>query len=69
MTTMVSAEVVAEKLSVTPRAVRAWLDAGILRGAKIGRIWRVDLKDLEAFVEARTNQPKNVVTLARGGSR
>jgi excisionase family DNA binding protein len=44
-------EQVAEKLSVSPKTVKDWLRSGKLRGVKVGRLWRVRERDLEAFLE------------------
>lgn len=43
---------VAERLRVSERTVRRWLLAGKLKGFRFGDRagWRVDEKDLEAFV-------------------
>lgn len=58
---LLAAEEVAEQLGVTSRAVRSWLgwlDNGELVGSKIGRVWRVRQENLDAFVDARSNRPK-----------
>jgi len=41
----------AEILSVNPRTVTKYLTSGQLLGAKIGRIWRLDEKDVHTFFE------------------
>ncbi|NBW17203.1 MAG: DNA-binding protein, partial [Caulobacteraceae bacterium] len=56
--------VAAEHLGVTTRAVRKWLDAGKLKGSKLGRVWRIRPEDVDAFVAANSNVGDNVVTLA-----
>ena len=43
-------EEVAKTLKVQPAAVREWLKQGTLVGVKLGRIWRIEEKDLEDFV-------------------
>lgn len=48
-------EQVAERLAVTPKAVREWLKSGMLPGRKIGRLWRIRERDYDAFV-APNNQ-------------
>lgn len=50
-----SPEEIAERLSVTPKAVREWLRSNELVGAKLGKVWRVRGEDLNAFIEARLN--------------
>ena len=47
---------VAEKLQVTEGAVRSWLQAGELKGVKLGRIWRIMEYDLEEFLESKRPQ-------------
>lgn len=37
--------------------VRAWIRDGELRAIKMGRDWRVAVKDLEAFMEGHANRP------------
>ncbi len=46
---------VAERLQVTERTIYAWLSAGALRGAKIGRIWRIPESALQALLDVRMN--------------
>jgi len=48
---MLSPEEVAERLSVTPNTVRAWLREGMLKGAKLGnKIWRISEEELQAYI-------------------
>jgi excisionase family DNA binding protein len=54
-------EQVAERLNVSPRAVLEWLRHGRLVGHKFGRLWRVDVKDLEAFIQASRVEPRQPV--------
>lgn len=56
---LLTVEQAAEYLQLSPLVVRRWLREGKIRGAKIGRIWRIDEKDLVAFVEsAKTKSTK-----------
>jgi excisionase family DNA binding protein len=48
---------VAERLQVNERTVTQWLRKGHLRGFKIGKEWRVSMRDLEAFLEGSANVP------------
>ncbi len=50
---------VANRLQVNERTVTQWLRKGHLRGFKVGKEWRVSVADLEAFLEASTNQPSS----------
>ena len=40
----------AKVLLVKPTTVREWLKAGKLKGMKMGRLWRVQESELEAFL-------------------
>lgn len=54
---------VAEKLRVSRRTVRHWLQTGRLTGLKIGGQWRVKLDVLEEFIRQaeQVNKPnKNI---------
>jgi excisionase family DNA binding protein len=54
----------AEILNIHPRTVTKFLTAGQLRGAKMGRIWRLDEKDVRAFFE---NTKEKTAEAIRGG--
>jgi excisionase family DNA binding protein len=49
-------EQVAERLQIVPKTVYRWLNDGRLEGVKLGRLWRVREDDLEAFLQAASNQ-------------
>jgi excisionase family DNA binding protein len=48
---------VAQQLQVNERTVTQWLRRGHLRGLKIGKVWRVSERDLQAFLEQSANVP------------
>ncbi len=48
---------VADLLQVTETTVRSWIHHGELRAIKLGREFRVAVKDLEFFVNAHATQP------------
>ncbi len=50
---------IANRLQVNERTVTQWLRKGHLRGFKIGKEWRVSVKDLEVFLEAGANKPSS----------
>ncbi len=50
---------IANRLQVNERTVTQWLRNGHLRGFKVGKEWRVSVKDLEAFLEASANKPSS----------
>lgn len=47
---------VAEILKVSEDTVREWIHAKSLRAIKFGREWRVAVRDLESFLNARANR-------------
>lgn len=53
---LLTPEQVAERLQVVERTVYRWLNEGRLEGVKLGRLWRVREDDLEAFLQAASNQ-------------
>jgi excisionase family DNA binding protein len=53
---MLSPEEVARRASVKEEVVYTWLRGGNLPGVKLGKIWRVRARDLEAFLAARTTR-------------
>lgn len=48
---------VAELLRVSETTVRTWIHEAELRAIRIGREFRVAVKDLEAFVNAHATRP------------
>lgn len=44
---------IAERLNLHPNTVRDYLKAGLLPAIKLGRVWRVEEKDLKEFIQAR----------------
>ena len=49
---------IAKRLNLHPNTVRDYLKAGILPAIKLGRVWRVEEKDLEEFIRARKQKVK-----------
>ncbi|MEW6277433.1 MAG: helix-turn-helix domain-containing protein [Candidatus Eremiobacterota bacterium] len=42
---------VARRLKVKKRTVLEWLRRDKLKGLKLGRLWRIRMRDLEAFLQ------------------
>jgi excisionase family DNA binding protein len=59
---LLTVQEVADRMKVTPRTVGDWIRHDKLRAIKVGRDWRVSVKDLEAFANAHANIP------SRGGN-
>lgn len=54
---MLTTAAVAEELGVSPRLVTEMIRRGDLRGARVGRTWRVRQTDLDAFLDRQTTGP------------
>lgn len=54
---LLTVQEVADRMKVTPRTVGDWIRHDKLRAIKVGRDWRVSVKDLEAFANAHANIP------------
>ena len=48
---MLTLKEVGEKLRISETTLRCWIDAGILKGYKFNREYRVSKEDLEKFIE------------------
>ncbi len=66
MADLLSIEDVAARLKIKPRTVLEWLRTGKLAGYKMGRIWRVDPADVDAFL-AQHKQPAKEAPAAEVG--
>ena len=53
---ILTVEQAAEKLQVKPNTVRAWLKAGKIPAAKIGRVYRISEERIEDLVQGRPRQ-------------
>ena len=51
----------AEILGVHPRTVQRWLLAGKLKGARMGKAWKISEEDIQAFYDAvKKETAKNI---------
>jgi excisionase family DNA binding protein len=48
----------ARRLNVTPTRVRAMINSGRLKATKVGIVWMIDPKDLEAVKERKVGRPR-----------
>ncbi len=55
--TLLTAEQVAERFGVTPRAVRFWIEHGDLEAQRFGRAWAIDEAALETFERPQVGRP------------
>jgi len=58
-------EEAAKILNIHKRTITKYLANGQIKGAKIGRIWRVDEKDVRAFFEDVKNRTEE--SIKKGG--
>lgn len=59
---MLDIKAVAERLGVGDGKVRELLTSGELRSVRIGRRYRIDVEDLEAFIESKKSKTPTVAT-------
>jgi len=57
----ITAGEVAEKLNIGHLAVLRWCREGLIPGYKIGKLWRIKRKDLDAFIKKGFNDNTTVV--------
>ena len=48
---LLTIEQAAEYLQISPHVLRRWLREGRFPGIKLGSHWRIDEKDMQAFIE------------------
>jgi excisionase family DNA binding protein len=48
---LLTPEEAAEYLAVSPKTIRKWLRGEKIKGVKIGKLWRIRKKDLDALLE------------------
>ena len=53
----ITPEEIAEELRVSVKAVYMWLRKGVVRGIKVGKVWRVRRADYDYFLDNHTNIP------------
>jgi excisionase family DNA binding protein len=56
MEELLTPEVVAERLHVQRSTIMKYLRAGVIKGRKIGRLWRIMEEDLQAYLEHAAQQ-------------
>jgi excisionase family DNA binding protein len=54
---LLTTQEVAELLKVREATVRSWIRDRDLRAVRLGREFRIAVKDLEAFIDARATRP------------
>jgi len=55
---LISAAEAARRLNVTPSRVRAMINSRRLKATKVGNMWVIDPKDLEAVKNRKVGRPR-----------
>jgi excisionase family DNA binding protein len=55
---VISAAEAARRLNVTSSRVRAMINSGRLKATKVGNMWLIDPKDLEAVKDRKVGRPR-----------
>jgi len=53
----VSVSEIANRLSMSPQTVRAWIEEGMLRGIRVRKVWRVPREDFEQLLASLESGP------------
>lgn len=51
MEVLLTPEEAADRLQVKPSTIKSWLREGKLKGLKAGKAWRIQLSELQRFLE------------------
>ena len=51
MEILLTPEEAADRLQVKPSTIKSWLRDGKLKGLKAGKVWRIQLPELQRFLE------------------
>jgi excisionase family DNA binding protein len=66
MEELLTPEVVAERLHVQRSTIMKYLRAGVIKGRKIGRLWRITETDLQVYLERAAQRGERSPTGAEG---
>lgn len=66
---LLTPEEVAARLQISRLTVMAYLRSGVLKGIKVGRLWRVEEDDLQAFLTSGPDRPDGAFVAADGDPR
>ena len=55
---LISATEAAERLNVTPTRIRAMISSGRLKATKVGNMWVINPKDLDAVKDRKVGRPR-----------
>jgi excisionase family DNA binding protein len=69
MEELLTPEVVAESLHVQRSTIMKYLRAGVIKGRKIGRLWRITEADLQVYLEQAAQRDEPHYTGEEGGGK
>jgi excisionase family DNA binding protein len=55
---IISTTEAAKRLNVSPSRIRAMISSGRLKGIKVGKVWLIDPKDLDAVKDRKVGRPR-----------
>jgi excisionase family DNA binding protein len=64
MEDLLTVEQAAAKLQIAPKTLKDWLRAGRIKGVRVGRLWRIKERDLEAFVDQSADEDRADIAAA-----
>ena len=64
MEDLLTVEQAAAKLQIAPKTLKDWLQAGRIKGVRLGKLWRIKECDLAAFVDQGANESRADITAA-----
>jgi excisionase family DNA binding protein len=64
MEDLLTVEQAAAKLQIAPKTLKDWLRAGRIKGVRVGRLWRIKERDLEAFVDQAADEDRADIAAA-----
>jgi excisionase family DNA binding protein len=53
---LLTQEEAAARLKISPLTLGNWLREGKIKGVKVGRLWRIREKDLDAYIESLSKE-------------
>jgi excisionase family DNA binding protein len=57
---IISTTEAARRLKVSPSRIRAMIGSGRLKAIKVGKVWLIDPKDLDAVKDRKVGRPRKV---------
>jgi excisionase family DNA binding protein len=55
---IISTTEAARRLNVSPSRIRAMIDSGRLKAIKVGKVWLINPKDLDAVKDRKVGRPR-----------